>query len=89
MERGIRAPLSPNEARTLCRVATDLTPRSMLSARDVAQLMKLQLVHDVTGRLELTAIGRKRYREISGTIAPGSPPEEINATPVTSFSGRR
>ena len=31
MERGIRASLSPNEARTLCRIATDLTTRAMLA----------------------------------------------------------
>jgi hypothetical protein len=79
MERGIRAALSPNEARTLCRIATDMAPRAMLSARDVAQLLKLQLVRDVHGKLELTAIGRERHRQITGTIAPGSPTEEINA----------
>jgi hypothetical protein len=44
---------------------------------------------DVAGRLELTATGRERYRQISGAIAPGSPPEEINAALVNSFSGRR
>jgi hypothetical protein len=87
MDRG--APLSPNEARTLCRIGTDLTPRAMLSGRDVAQLLKLQLVRDVAGRLELTATGRERYREVSGTIAPGSPPEEINAALVNFFGGRR
>ena len=89
MDRGSRASLSPNEARTLCRIGTDLTPRAMLSGRDVAQLLKLQLVRDVAGRLELTATGRERYREVSGTIAPGSPPEEINAALVNFFSGRR
>jgi hypothetical protein len=44
----------------------------MLSARDVQQLMKLQLVRDVAGRLELTATGRERYRQISGAIAPAA-----------------
>jgi hypothetical protein len=89
MDRGIRASLSPNEARTLCRIGTDLTPRAMLSGRDVQQLMKLQLVRDAAGRLELTVSGRERYRQISGAIAPGSPPEEINAALVNFFSGRR
>ena len=79
MERGIRAALSPNEARTLCRIATNLIPRAMLSARDVAQLLKLQLAREVHGKLELTAIGRERYRQIAGPNAPGSPPKEINA----------
>ena len=50
-----------------------MVPRAMLSARDVAQLLKLQLVHEVQGKLELTAIGRERYRQIAGTIAPGGP----------------
>jgi hypothetical protein len=75
MERGIRASLSPNEARTLCRIAAGMTPRAMLAARDVAQLLKLGLVREA----ELTAIGRQRYRQISGTIAPGGPAEKINA----------
>jgi hypothetical protein len=79
MERGIRASLSPNEARTLCRVAANLAPRAMLAARDVAQLLKLGFVREAAGKLELTAIGRERYRQISGTIAPGGPSEEINA----------
>ena len=46
MDRGIRAALSPNEARTLCRIAADMAPRAMLAARDVAQLLKLQLVRE-------------------------------------------
>ena len=79
MERGIRASLSPNEARTLCRIAADMAPRAMLAARDVAQLLKLGLVREAAGKLELTAIGRERDRQISGTIAPGGPAEEINA----------
>ncbi|HTG18775.1 MAG TPA: hypothetical protein VK681_01965 [Reyranella sp.] len=79
MGRGSRAALSPNEARTLCRIAADMAPRGMLAARDVAQLLKLQLVREEHGKLELTAIGRERYRQISGTIAPGGPAKEINA----------
>jgi hypothetical protein len=80
MERGIRAALSPNEVRTLCRIASGTAPRAMLAAaRDVAQLLKLQLVREAQGKLELTAIGRGRYRQIAGANAPGSPPKEINA----------
>ena len=55
MERGIPASLSPNEARTLCRIGTELASRRMLSRRDVRQLMRLHLVRDVAGRLELTS----------------------------------
>jgi hypothetical protein len=79
MERGIRAALSPNEARTLCRIAADLTPRAMLPARDVVQLLKLQLVREVQGKLELTAIGRERHRQIAGATAPDNSPTGINA----------
>jgi len=79
MDRGIRAALSPNEARTLCRIAADVAPRAMLAARDVAQLFKLQLVREEHGKLELTAIGRERHRQISGTITSGGPAEELNA----------
>jgi hypothetical protein len=79
MDRGIRAALSPNEARTLCRVAADMAPRAMLAARDVVQLLKLGLVREQAGKVELTATGRERYRQISGTIAPGSPAKEIGA----------
>ena len=88
MEREIPASLSPNEARTLCRIGTELASRTMLSRRDVRQLMRLHLVRDVAGRLELTATGRERYRQISGAIAPDSPPEEINAALVNFFSRR-
>ena len=88
MERGILAPLSPNEEGTLCRVAT-AQARAMLRARDVERLLKLLLVRDVGGRLDLTAIGRERYRQISGAIAPGSPPDEIDATVANLFSERR
>jgi acyl-coenzyme A thioesterase PaaI-like protein len=63
----------------LCRIAADVAPRAMLAARDVAQLLKLQLVREEHGKLELTAIGRERHRQISGTIASGGPAEEINA----------
>ena len=78
MERGIRAALSPNEAHTLCRIAADMAPRAMLAARDVAQLLKLGLVREAAGKLELTAVGRERHRRISGTIAPGGLSEEFN-----------
>jgi hypothetical protein len=51
----------------------------MLAARDVAQLLKLGLVREAAGKLELTAIGRERHRQIAGTIASGGPSEEISA----------
>src|SRR5260370_8718236 len=80
MERGLRAALSPNEARTLRRIVAGMAPRASLAARDVAQLLKLGLVREAAGKLELTAIGREQFRQISGAIAAGSPMEEI-ATP--------
>ena len=89
MNRGIRASLSPNEARTLCRIAADMAPRAVLTARDVAQLLKLGLVHEHAGKLELTASGRDRFRQISGATAPGRPPDPIASPPLEDSSGRR
>ena len=89
MDRGVRASLSPNEARTLCRIAAEMAPRALLTARDVAQLLKLGLVREHAGKLELTATGRERFRQISGAEAPGSPPDEIPASPLKDFSERR
>ena len=89
MDRGIRASLSPNEERTLCRIAADMAPRAMLAARDVAQLLKLGLVREHAGNLELTATGRDRFRQISGATAPARPPDEIASPPREDSSGRR
>jgi hypothetical protein len=89
MERGLRAALSPNEARTLRRIVAGMAPRASLAARDVAQLLKLGLVREAAGKLELTAIGRERFRQISGAIAAGSPMEEIANAPPDSSSARR
>jgi hypothetical protein len=89
MERGIVAPLSPNEGGTLCRIATALAPRAMLRARDAERLQRLLLVRDVDGRLELTATGRERHRQLSGAIAPGTLLEEIDVAVVNFFSERR
>jgi hypothetical protein len=90
MERGIRAALSPNEARTLSRIAGDMAPRAMLAARDVVQLLKLGLVREAAGKLELTVIGRERFRQISGASASRSSPDGIaNAPPLNGFGGRR
>ena len=44
-----------------------------------SDLLKLGLVREAAGKLELTAIGRERHCQISGTIAPGGPSGEINA----------
>ncbi len=82
MDRGIRAALSPNEARTLCRIAADMAPRAMLTARDVAQLLKLGLVREHVGKLELTATGRERFRQISGGTARGAPSDDGAPTPL-------
>jgi hypothetical protein len=89
MDRGIRASLSPNEERTLCRIAADMVPRAMLTARDVAQLLKLGLVREHAGNLELTPTGRDRFRQISGATAASRPPDEIASPPQEESSGRR
>jgi hypothetical protein len=77
MDRGVRASLSPNEARTLCRIAAEMAPRALLTARDVAQLLKLGLVREHAGKLALTTTCRDRFRQISGATAPTRPPDEI------------
>ena len=55
MERGIVAPLSPNEEVTLRRVALGVAARNDLRANDLARLIRLRLVEEREGRLALTA----------------------------------
>ena len=62
MERGLKAPLSPNEEVTLRRLALGITEAKHLPARDVYYLIRLCLVDEEEGRLKLTDLGRERYR---------------------------
>jgi hypothetical protein len=61
MERGFRAPLSPNEELALRHVATGLAHPTSAPRGNVERLKNLGLVVQVDGELRLTAIGRDRY----------------------------
>jgi hypothetical protein len=60
-DRGLLAPLSPNEEVTLRREAIGIAKLADLPARDVARLKVLLLVEKNGGGLRLTPAGRERY----------------------------
>ena len=60
MERGLLAPLSPNEQTALRRVANGISQPRHLRAASVARLKRLSLVEESEGRICLTALGRER-----------------------------
>ena len=64
MERGLRAPLSPNEELALRHVATGLAHPTSASTGNLERLKKLGLVVQVDGELRLTATGRDRYAKL-------------------------
>jgi hypothetical protein len=62
MDRGLSAPLSPNEEVTLRRVALGITGRGELRAANLARLIDLLLVEEIDGRLALSDLGWQRYQ---------------------------
>ena len=60
MERGLLAPLSPNEHAALRRVADGISKPKHLRPSSVARLKRLALVEENEGRIRLTALGRER-----------------------------
>ena len=62
MERGLLAPLSPNEQTALRRVADGITKPKHLRAASVARLKVLALVEEREGRIRLTTLGATRCR---------------------------
>jgi hypothetical protein len=60
MERGLLAPLSPNEQTALRRVANGISKPKHLSAVSVARLKRLDLVEERDGRIRLTPLGALR-----------------------------
>ena len=64
MERGLLAPLSPNEELTLRRVALGLALAKDLPAGDVLRLRNLALIEDRGERFGLTALGRQRHERL-------------------------
>ena len=60
MERGLLAPLSPNEQTALKRVANGITTLTELRPSSVERLKQLALVEESDGRIQLTALGQRR-----------------------------
>ena len=75
-DRGLLAPLSPDEEVTLRRVALGIANPVDLPVRDVGRLKSLLLIEDYPAGLRLTPAGKKRYlalpnsSAIFGTDAP-------------------
>jgi hypothetical protein len=60
MERGLLAPLSPNEQTALRRVASGISKPKHLRPASVARLKMLALVEEREGRIQLTPLGATR-----------------------------
>ena len=60
MERGLLAPLSPNEQTALRRVANGISKAKHLRATSLRRLKHLALVEEREGRIKLTALGVRR-----------------------------
>ncbi len=67
MERGLLAPLSPNEELTLRRVALWIALANELPATDVLRLRNLALIEDRGERFGLTELGKERYQRFHWT----------------------
>jgi len=60
MDRGLIAPLSPNEEITLRRVAHGIAKTDALHPSHLARLKRLALIEDRDGTLFVTQVGRRR-----------------------------
>ncbi|HTR85134.1 MAG TPA: hypothetical protein VMI56_11705, partial [Reyranella sp.] len=60
MERGLLAPLSPNEQTALRRVANGISKPKHLRTTSVVRLKLLALVEEREGRIRLTPLGQQR-----------------------------
>jgi hypothetical protein len=69
MERGLLAPLSPNEQTALRRVANGITKPKHLRPASVARLKMLALVEEQDGRIRLTPLGATRCQTDSRPLA--------------------
>ena len=61
MERGMLAPLSPNEMAALRRVANGISKPKHLRVQSVERLKLLALVEEREGRIRLTPLGERRW----------------------------
>ena len=69
MERGLLAPLSPNEQTALRQVANGISKSRNLRAASLDRLKLLALVEEHEGRLRLTALGTRRCQADTGPAA--------------------
>jgi hypothetical protein len=79
MERGLRAPLSPNEELTLRRVALGIALAKDLPSADVLRLRNLALVEDRGEHLGLTTLGKERYQRFHQRTRAGSADGALDA----------
>src|SRR5471030_2707606 len=75
VERGLRAPLSPNEQTALRRVANGISKPKHLRSTSLQRLKMLALVEEHDGRIRLTALGQRRcLAEIPADAMPAASP---------------
>ena len=72
MERGLLAPLSPNEQTALRRVANGISKPKHLRSTSLQRLKMLALVEEHEGRVRLTALGQQRCLTEKPVDAPPS-----------------
>jgi hypothetical protein len=91
MERGILAPLSPNEELALRRIAGGRSPLAVRAGNDVVRLKTLKLVEEINGRLRLTSLGQSRYSKLPDASAPqdSDPTDDINAALINAYDKAR
>jgi hypothetical protein len=83
MERGLLAPLSPNEERTLRHVATGQWRVALLAERYMRRLAQLDLIHGVDGEIRLTETGRKRVEQLADKrVVRDTGPDAKDAAPI-------
>ena len=71
MERGLIAPLSPNEEKALRRVAHGISKPKHLREVAIVRLKRLSLVVEQDGRIRLTDRGERRFAGAK-TAAPAA-----------------
>ena len=80
MERGLLAPLSPNEQTALQQVANGISKAKQLRTSSLRRLKQLALVEEREGRIKLTALGMRRCRA-DRTNAGEAPTDKVTNRP--------
>jgi hypothetical protein len=91
-DRGLVAPLSPNEEVTLRRVAIGIAKSAEFPLRDVRRLKALLLVEETDGGLRLTPAGRERYLALPNSVGifkPGTADDLVSKMTEFITKGRR